>query len=277
MQKENEKLQSKLNECNDYVGRLPTLDEVAEKEKEYRDLEFELETFKSKLLEQEKKCLKAKQYIREKNNEIKELRENLDAANLEKERVQLAFENYREETKEVGELMEKCAQLADLKAESETNKKLINALQEKTKAMQRAHEKEINESKEKLANEMNLVKSLEIKLSNKEKELLKTEESVKKISAQNQTLLEEKINLSEKLSTLNAAMSPETLKYLFSLFKELNLCVKDLNELVTICIDFYHGKQIDVNYLLGYSKDVSCESFYLFRKTFQLIIKTFLI
>ena len=91
LQKENDKLQSKLNECNDYISRLPTLDEVNEKEEQFNKLESEVCILKAKLTEQEKKCTKAKEYIRNKTNDIKDLEQKLKTANLEIEKVQMIF------------------------------------------------------------------------------------------------------------------------------------------------------------------------------------------
>lgn len=79
--------------------------------------------------------------------------------------------------------------------------------------------------------------------------------------------MEENLNLTEKLKTLNTAMSQETLKYLYSLFKELNLCTQELNELVNNCIDLQNGKPVDVNSLLGYSEASSCNILTLINKS----------
>jgi len=100
-------------------------------------------------------------------------------------------------------------------------------------------------------------------IENKEKEIhfLKLEvEFLKDEIKHLETLLKEGVHF----SSLNATISYETLSSFGLFLKELNLCVQDFNELATICIDLYHGKDIDVNTLLGYSADVSCKFFNFF-------------
>jgi len=181
-QKENEKLQSKLNECNEYISRLPTLDEVNDKERLIADLQFNTESLNSKLKDQEKKCMKAKQYIRDKTTELKQLQEKLQLAELETDKLRIQFETYREDTKEVGQLLEKREENARLIGENEMNKKLILALQENQKNTNARHECKVNELKEKIKHEINLVENLEKSLQNKEQDLLKLQNSVKSVS-----------------------------------------------------------------------------------------------
>ena len=181
-QKENEKLQSKLNECNEYISRLPTLDEVNDKERLFADLQFNTESLNSKLKDQEKKCMKAKQYIRDKTTELKQLQEKLQLAELETDKLRIQFETYREDTKEVGQLLEKREENARLIGENEMNKKLILALQENQKNTNARYECKVNELKEKIKHEINLVENLEKSLQNKEQDLLKLQNSVKSVS-----------------------------------------------------------------------------------------------
>ena len=114
---------------------MPTLDEVNEKEEQFNKLESEVCILKAKLTEQEKKCTKAKEYIRNKTNDIKDLEQKLKTANLEIEKVQIEFNVYKRATQEVGDLMNKVEENAHLVAENQMNKKVINALQEGQKSL----------------------------------------------------------------------------------------------------------------------------------------------
>jgi hypothetical protein len=66
LQKENDKIQSKLNEINQYMAELPTSDEIKEKTNEINEQKVENESLKQKIGELEKKCNKAKFFIKEK-------------------------------------------------------------------------------------------------------------------------------------------------------------------------------------------------------------------
>jgi len=58
-----------------------------------------------------------------------------------------------------------------------------------------------------------------IKLENKETLIIKLENSVKIVSNENQTIMEENLNLKNKLITLNTAISTDTLTILYKLFE----------------------------------------------------------
>ena len=171
-----------MNECNEYISRLPTLDEVTDKEKLVAALQLNVENLTSKLKDQEKKCTKAKQYIKDQTRELKELQEKLQMAELEADKVRIQFETYREDTKEVGQLLEKREENARLIGENEMNKKLIVAMQENQKNANAKHENKVNELREKIKHEVNLVENLEKSLQMKEQELLKLQNSVRSVS-----------------------------------------------------------------------------------------------
>ena len=69
--------------------------------------------------------------------------------------------------------------------------------------------------------------------------------------------MNENCNKNEKIKALQVIVSPETLKLLQILFKELNICTVDLDALVTNCIDIYNGANIDVCKLLGTDQNKS--------------------
>jgi hypothetical protein len=78
--------------------------------------------------------------------------------------------------------------------------------------------------------------------------------------------LSEKLNLSEKLKSLEVLVSPDSLKLLQMLFGEMNSCSTDLESLVTNCIDIYKGRNVDVCSLLGVSNSGSRSMLILFFK-----------
>jgi chromosome segregation ATPase len=261
MQKEIEKLQTKLNDCNEYIGSLPTSEEFKEKENQIEQLKTDFASLQAKLVEKEKQNKRAKEYIRDKMSEVKQLQEKLDAANMETERIRIQFETYREETKEVGDLLDVREEKSRIVAENEVNKKCIIALHENQKNLTTKYESQLNEYKDKLKYELDTIKTFEKKLENKETEISKLENSVKKVANENQILMEENLNLKDNLNTLDTAMSAETLKFLYKLFEELNGCTLELNNLVKNCIDLHKGKQVEIDSLLGCVK--SCNYFIL--------------
>lgn len=160
---------------------MPTLDEVNEKEEQFNKLESEVCILKAKLTEQEKKCTKAKEYIRNKTNDIKDLEQKLKTANLEIEKVQIEFNVYKRATQEVGDLMNKVEENAHLVAENQMNKKVINALQEGQKSLKSQYDKQLDDLNNKLNCERNLIETLEKTLDAKDRDTSKLEQSVKKV------------------------------------------------------------------------------------------------
>jgi hypothetical protein len=71
-----------------------------------------------------------------------------------------------------------------------------------------------------------------------------------------QKFLDENLMLKEKLKTYESIMNSDLKKIMQLLFKELNCCTVDLDELVKNCVDIYSGKQVNLNSLLG-SKTIS--------------------
>ena len=65
-QKELENLKAKLKECNEYITQLPTIDEVKESDRKFQSLENENQELKAKIVECDKKLLRAKHFIKEK-------------------------------------------------------------------------------------------------------------------------------------------------------------------------------------------------------------------
>ena len=65
--------------------------------------------------------------------------------------------------------------------------------------------------------------------------------------------MNENLILNEKIMALEILMSTDSLKLLQNLFKELNICTSDLDGLVGVCIDLYHGEIVDICDLLGTS------------------------
>ena len=165
-----------MNECNEYISRLPTLDEVIDKEKLVAALKLNVENLTSKLTDQEDKCTKAMLHIRDQTSKLIGLQEKLQMAELEADKVRIQFETYRELTKEVGQMLDKREENARLIGENEMNKKLIVAMQENQKNANAKHENKVNELREKIKHEVNLVENGMLSLMNNELLLSKIKE-----------------------------------------------------------------------------------------------------
>ena len=59
---------------------------------------------------------------------MERLLQKIDLIDLEKQRIQLEFDNYKQSTQEIGELMEKCAENASLKADLDIAKKVLGRI-----------------------------------------------------------------------------------------------------------------------------------------------------
>jgi chromosome segregation ATPase len=256
------KLQAKLDYCTGLIRSLPTTEELNEKKKEIEKLQIENTSLNAKLIEKEKQNKRAKEYIRDSMSEVKQLKEKLDAANMKTEQIGIQFEAYKKETKEVGDLLDVQNKNSRIVAENEVNKKYIIVLSENQKKMTLKFENELNKCNVKLTHEKDKIKTFENKLENKETEISKLDNLVKKASNENEILMKENLNLKDSLTSLDTAMSSDALKFLYKLFGELNICTLELDNLVKNCIDLHEGKQVEIDSLLGCHN--SCNYFFVF-------------
>lgn len=253
MQRDLDKLQSKLGERDDYIGQLPTIDEVAASKQKFEDQNAEMDGLRAKIKELETKVVRAKGFIRENNREIKQAQDRCESLQLEKERVEKEFELYKEATQNVGELMSRCEENASIRAEFELAKKMILKCEEKNKNQQVKFEAHIAELKEAQRLEQDVGDGLRKELVEKEKSLKKLSDSVKEISRENQSLLSTNLTLQDQCRSFELMLSADTTKLLHLLFIELSACTSDLDSLVNNVIDIYNGKQVDITSLLGCS------------------------
>ena len=126
--------------------------------------------------------MKAKLYIKEKQEETKNLMEKIEQVEINKEKVKNEFENYKKATQEVGKLMCLNEENAQLKSDYEFTLKMVENLQTKIKTMQQKHEENIKEMKEKFKLEMDSADALRIELENKERLIESMQKSVKQVS-----------------------------------------------------------------------------------------------
>ena len=84
-----------MNERNEYIGKLPTIDEVAENQRKFEELGAENEELKVKMKELERKVVRAKEFIKEKNAEVKSMQEKNEGLQMERERAETEFELYK--------------------------------------------------------------------------------------------------------------------------------------------------------------------------------------
>jgi chromosome segregation ATPase len=220
-------------------------------EESQRELANECQKLKSKLRTYEEKHLKAKHVIFDKHSEIEALKREMEKCSIERERVQLEFDNYVQSTRDVGQLMEMVAENASLKSNLEISKKMCISLQEKTKSDGLNHAKEIEALKEKLRLENSSAKSLMAEIENYLNKLNKMDQALKKLSNDNQQIMNENCDKNEKIKALEVIINADSLKLLQMLFAELNICTTDLDSLVNICNDIYKRKDINVHQLIG--------------------------
>ncbi|RNA40165.1 centrosomal of 85 kDa-like isoform X1 [Brachionus plicatilis] len=254
LQKEIDKLNSKLNECNRYITELPTKDELKQNENKFAELKSENDAMRQKLVEYEKKHGKAKQFIRDKNFELAEFRDKIEKLELEKEKLHLEFQNYKIETQSVGELMDRCKENANLKAELEISHKFIANLQEKLSSIELKYKEEISELNACLEDKENSFSKLKKENDLRDKQISDMKNEIRELNCHKKSMGEENGKLVEKITSLETALSSDALKLMRMLFKELNLAIKDLNLIVTNSIDIYHGNQVDICSLLGTAK-----------------------
>jgi chromosome segregation ATPase len=183
--------------------------------------------------------------------EISDLKEKVEQAEMDKEKVKIELASYKEATQEVGSLLERAEENAALKAELECAKKLLTSYQEKMRASQTKHEEQLSEAREKLRLEQDASLSVQRELENREKQIVDLQSSVRDVLGEKQSLMSENVALTDKLKSYEILCSADSFKLFKLLFKELSNCTVDLECLAQNCIDIYNGKQIDVCSLIG--------------------------
>lgn len=251
IQKDLEALKSRLNSREDYISGLRTQDEIKLMEDHKTELSNECQALKTKVRQYEEKHLRAKHVIYGQFNEMEAVKKEMEKCVIERERVQLEFGNYKKSTSDVGQLMEMVGENASLKSNLEISKKMCASLQEKLKSDGLNHTKEIESLKEKLQLENSSSKSLLSEIENYSNKLSKMDQALKKLSNDNQQIMNENCDKNEQIKALEVIINTDSLKLLQILFSELNMCTTDLDSLVKICADIYKQKDINVNQLIG--------------------------
>lgn len=133
MQRDLDKLQSKLKDCNDYIRQLPTIEEVATNKQNFEEQKAEMDGLRGKIKELETKVVSAKKSICEKNRDVKQAQDLCKSLQSEKE----------------CELMSQCEENASIRDEFELAKKMILKCEEEKRSQQVKYiETQIEELKE---------------------------------------------------------------------------------------------------------------------------------
>jgi chromosome segregation ATPase len=144
-------------------------------------LNYENKELKEKIELLEKKVLKAKFYIKERQEETRNMNEKMERVEMDREKVKNEFENYKKATQEVGKLMSLNEENVQLKSDYEFTLKMVENLQAKLKTMQHKHDENMKEMKEKVKIEMDGAEALRIELENKERRIESIQKSVKQV------------------------------------------------------------------------------------------------
>ena len=144
-------------------------------------MNYENKELKEKIELLEKKVLKAKLYIKERQEETRNMNEKMERVEMDKEKVKNEFENYKKATQEVGKLMSLNEENVQLKSDYEFTLKMVENLQAKLKTMQHKHDENMKEMKEKVKIEMDGAEALRIELENKERRIESIQKSVKQV------------------------------------------------------------------------------------------------
>ncbi len=178
--------------------------------------------------------------------------ERVQSAEMARDKAQAELANYKRQTQNVGELMEKCEENASLRAEFELAKKMILSSQEQLRAEAAKHEKELAKAKDERRMEADVAQGLRTELANRDKAAQSLQAALKTLTARNQELQHEQLGLQEQVKSFELLSSGETTGLLHLLFVELSGCTSDLDKLVTSCCDIYEQKQVDMVSLLGF-------------------------
>lgn len=247
-----DRINHKLNERNDYISKLPTNEEFDQLKEKINKSNKEKEDFIFEIKDLEKKVHRAKTLIKEQKTIDKDLQEKLKKSQLDKKDIHDEYEQYKKATQDVGDLMKKCEENAQLHAQYELAKEMLLKNEKEMQLQHKINEQKLQMIKEEAQIEIDMVQSLRKDLEIKERDLKNLTISFKQISSENQKMMHENLNLNEKCKSFELMLSEDTTKLLHLLFNELNICTDELSDLVKNCIDIYDQKSIDVDELLGY-------------------------
>ena len=251
LRKEVDKLKQTVKERDDYIASLPSLDEVEQSEKRHAALRAANDELKAHIAMQDAKIVKAKQFIREHGNVIKDKQEQLERVERDLEQARAEFEHYKRETRDVGTLMERCEENAKLRADLDTHRKMLAAMADRERQLQLKHDEQQAGVKHSLQAQIDTNKELRDQMAAKERQAADVDKALREMRERHEALRVENASVRDKLTTMEILVNADSLKMLQMLFSELNSSTADLDNLVKHCVSLYKGEQVDVCDLLG--------------------------
>ncbi|XP_015772738.1 PREDICTED: centrosomal protein of 85 kDa-like [Acropora digitifera] len=246
------KLKREKQSLERYLKDVPTVEEHQKLTKTLKDVREECGRLKETISSKDKKLARMNKAFGNKDDEAKKLEIENTALRENVQRLQVSLNKISDD----GPVS--LINFEDLKMENErlqseldrTNKMLENK-HKKMKALHCQTQKEQNNLQERLAQEEDMVNALREELTGKENTLEEMKKALKEITANNQDLLEENLNLQGSCEQLQKLSSKEKSDVQRKLWKELSDCTSELKAVVQVCQERKEGKDPDMSVMLG--------------------------
>ncbi|XP_046848982.1 centrosomal protein of 85 kDa-like isoform X2 [Xenia sp. Carnegie-2017] len=247
---EKSELTMRIENLDKYVGDLPTSDEfrkLRNKSKHWKHLCCKLqeqikeneEKFTSGRKDLEEKALNADRFERENfdlRRMVKSLQDKMkndDAHSKALELEHVMFENER------------------LQADIEKMEKLINEKQRKQKQFYLQSQESQKKLEQRLSQEEDTVAALREEISKKELNISELKSSMKQLSSQCQNLVEEKLDINDKLKKMQIINTKETVETNRKIYKQLRRNVNKLKDIMRLYQQRKEGRDLELSLLLG--------------------------
>jgi len=252
LQKECDSLKSRVRELDNYLAGLPTQDEITFTNSRADKLASENMDLQNRLQETEKKVTKAKYYIKEKLDEIQNLKEDIKKKDIDKDKLQMEYDNYKALSYSVNELVELREENAKNRAEIETARKLLVAHKDQMNQVQKKHSEETAKLREQVRLETEGNIALRQECTDKERKFEELKAELKSTNSYNQMLVTNNMDLGEKIKSYESIMDKDYQKLLRSMCKEIDVCTVRLERLIENCVKIADGDDnIDLESLIS--------------------------
>ncbi|XP_063309364.1 centrosomal protein of 85 kDa [Pelobates fuscus] len=253
---QNKEKQERIETLERYLSDLPTVQDHRKQTQELNDLKEKSCLLQNQVHEVETKLGDVRAFCREKEsqliNEKGRGQELLNIINRLQEELERSKEpgHHEEEKKQLTQEIENLRQeVQTLRNEKECLKKVMESQKKKMEQLC----SRVKELEEQVSQEVGTGQVLKEETQKKENAFQQLKEAVKELAVQNQDLMERNVLLEEHLQQTRVGEQQSSLEVqaLFSLYREMNVCLKDLKSICNLLCQRVQGVDPNLSMLLG--------------------------
>ncbi|KAM4795843.1 centrosomal protein of 85 kDa [Rhinophrynus dorsalis] len=252
---QNKEKQQRIETLERYLADLPTVQDHQRQMQELKELQEKRNLLQGQVDELERKLGDARANCREKEAQLEAEKKQGKQLMSTVDRLKEEVESFkRTEVGEKERLLTKKAE--DLQQEVQSLQKERECLKKVAESQKKKMEQMYNQVKglkEQISQEEGTGQALKEEAQRKETALQQLRTAMKELVVQNQDLMEQNVTLQERLRQAGGVEQSVGLETgnLLTMYRELNLCLKDLNSICNLMSQRMEGKDPNLSLLLG--------------------------